>query len=175
MIIGYNYTYQNLFKQIQLLKRNGIETIDPSNIRIQAIPQETISEEKKAFANYFTEVVNHNTKQVNYSWKLLAEMIQTPNLRKYYEKSFKPSSRRDLLAEQLNNRVFSDYVSQLGYAQTIKFTDKTKVDQIINQMITDSIGETNNRPNITKAASKINQLIPQSGINPKVPNIMPKN
>ncbi|MBI96647.1 hypothetical protein CL656_05835 [bacterium] len=175
MIIGYNYTYQNLFKQIQLLKRNGIETIDPSNIRIQAIPQETISEEKKAFANYFTEVVNHNTKQVNYSWKLLAEMIQTPNLRKYYEKSFKPSSRRDLLAEQLNNRVFSDYVSQLGYAQTIKFTDKTKVDQIINQMITDSIGETNNRPNITKAASKINQLIPQSGINPKVPNIMPKD
>lgn len=175
MIIGYNYTYQNLFKQIQLLKRNGIETIDASNIRIQAIPQETISEEKKAFANYFTEVVNHNTKQNNYSWKLLAEMIQTSNLRSYYEKSFKPSSRRDLLAEQLNNRVFSDYVSQLGYAQTIKFTDKTKVDQIINQMITDSIGQSNNRPNITKAASKINLLIPQSGVNPKVPNIMPKD
>ena len=60
MITGYNYTYQNLFKQIQLLKRNGIETIDASNIRIQAMPQETISENKKAFANYFTEVVNHN-------------------------------------------------------------------------------------------------------------------
>jgi len=174
MIIGYNYTYQNLFKQIQLLKRNGIETIDASNIRIQAIPQETISENKKAFANYFTEVVNHNTKQANYSWRLLAEMIQTPNLRNYYEKSFKPSSRRDLLAEQLNNRVFSDYVSQLGYAQTLRFPDKTKVDEIINQMITQSIGETNNRPNITSAASKINQLIPQGGVTPKVPNIMPK-
>ena len=175
MILGYNYTYQNLFKQIQLLKRNGIDTIDSSNIRIQAIPQETISENKKAFANYFTEVVNHNTKQENYSWRLLAEMIQAPNLRNYYEKSFKPSSRRDLLAEQLNDRVFKDYISQLGYAETFKFSDKTKVDQIINDMILDSIEKTNNRPNITKAASQINQLIPQGGITPKVPNIMPKD
>lgn len=174
MIFGYNYTYQNLFKQIQLLKRNGIQTIDPSNIRIQSMPQETISENKKAYASYFTEVVNHNSKNSNYSWRLIAEMIQPQNLRSYYEKNFKPSSRRDLLAEQLNNRVFADYVSQLGYAQTIKLTDEEKIDNIINKMILESIGNSNNRPSLSNAASQINQIIPQSGVTQKVPNIMPK-
>ncbi len=175
MIIGYNYSYQNLFKQMQILKRNGIDTISPANIRIQAIPQETITETPATFANYYTEVVNHNSKFQKYSWLLLSEMISTENLEKYYENSFKPSSRRDILAKQLNNRVFADYVSQLGYAKSISFPDKVKVDSTINQMLKDAIGQSNNRPIINKAATDINPLIPASGIIPKVPNIMPKD
>lgn len=153
MLLGYSFTYEDILNEINILKSAGEDTIDPTNIKVQELPQiydpETSSETRKTYANYFVPVVSRTSSHQEEAWKFLASMVTEENLRAYNQLTHRPSALRSLIKEQTNDPIYGIFATQVGYAESIKMQDPNEFKQAFFTAI-DQILDTKNLSSVIK-------------------------
>ncbi len=170
MIFGYSHLYKDILNKIDLYKSQGLETINKSSVRITESPQEVNANQKVAYAKYMTEVVSRNSKHNFESWALISELASKTNLSKIFKRNFKPSSRRDMIPNQRQNRIYKSFINQLGYAQSLSFPSR-EVENILNSMFDpkqyEAVEAVQRRKILDHASKLINQQISRNNsVNP---------
>lgn len=177
MIIGYSFTYEEIINQIDVLRSNGVNTIDKSNVKVAPIPQvndpETSKEKRVAYASYFAESVSRNSKYPDLAWDFLVFMTTKESLTTYFKEFKKPTSRRDMIEDQKNDPIYGVFVSQIGYAESFPIVDYYRYKEIFTNLI-DSVvsGATANKALII-AQEEINKLMPEQSLTFRDPVIVP--
>jgi len=170
MLLGYSFTYDDILNQINILKANGENAIDPKTIKIQEIPQvsdpNTSAETGKTVANYFVPVVARTSQNQEEAWKFLASLVTEQNLRAYYESTHRPSALRSLITEQSKNSIYGVFANQVGYAKTIPMADASAYQEIFLSAIDQMLGTASAAEVVKSMANQIEALIPSSGIKP---------
>lgn len=164
MVIGYSYLYKELVNLIDTYQRKGIETIDPSDIKISTLPQ-VDTENPVVYSNYFTEVVSRNSQHPVEAWTLIGFMSSKQNLTNYYNQNFKPTSRRDLIPTQSTNRIYKPFIDQIGYTSSFPIFDEEKQKQIIKNLI-DTYNQSSPTQSLQEANNQINNLIQGRALKP---------
>ncbi len=165
MILGYSDTYKKVLGELSAQKSLGHKVIKARDVKIIEAPQLDL-ENKVAFAHYYTEAVTRNSENAEDAWKLLTFMVGSENLQSWYDKDFKPTSRRDLIPEQRNNPIFGVFARQVGYAESFPIIDYLEYEEIFKTMIGEAQGVITKRPLLVNAQNQINRLIPSGGANP---------
>ena len=169
MIFGYSHLYKDLISVQTGLKRQGQDVIEISDIQINEIPQENINDDKAAYANYFSEVVSKNSKNNLEAWALVSHMISKESLKSLYSKNFKPTSRRDMVSEQRNNRIYYPFVNQLGYAKSLPIADDIKYRDILSNMMINTLQDPNykitTRKQMSNAQAQMNTILSTKPLN----------
>ena len=151
MIFGYSHLYKDMLNLHRAYQRSAKDVIDVSDIQIAQVPQQSNTDTPVAYANYFTEVVSKNTKNSFEAWALISNMVSKNSLEMLYDKNFKPTSRRDLIPEQRQNRIYFPFVNQLGFAKSMPIADDKKYREIFASQLTQLL-ETENYQVITRKA-----------------------
>jgi len=139
MIIGYSFTYQDILNQIKLLESKGIKTIDKSEIKVTELPQlydpAKSTAKRVTYASYFAETVSKNCKRPDIAWDLLTVMGDKPQLQMYYDKTHKPTSRRDMIQDQGKDPIYGVFARQIGYAESFPIIDYYRYNELFSSII----------------------------------------
>ncbi len=170
MLFGYSHLYQDILKKIDLYKGQGLNTISKSDVKITIAPQQAISDNSVTYANYMTEVVSRNTQHKFESWALISELASKPSLELLYKQKFKPTSRRDMIPTQRQNRIYKSFIDQIGFAKSLSLPSSKTYD-ILNGMFDmdqiQLIQPTQRRQILLKAIGQINkELQTNNTVNP---------
>lgn len=175
-IFGYSHVYEQVLEQIDLLKRNNQSTIDSSVIRIAPVPQvnnpDTSTVKRDAYANYYVETVSRNSENAEAAWRFLVFMSSKENQQYYNQKTHRPTSRRDLIEDQLKDPIYGVYAEQSGYAESLIIYDWTIFKTAFDQAVADVLNTMIPRDAMRNAETKINASLPTGGIIPKT-NVIP--
>lgn len=163
MIFAYSYLYNELLNLQKTYERQSIDTIDISDIKVATSPQIDL-ENPTVFANYYTEVVSRNSQHAPEAWALIGYLSSKQTLEQYYQNNFKVSPRRDMVEQQLQNRIYAPFVQQVGITQSLPIIDQEKQKEIIETMIDNYIEEPTQ--SIQQAEKSINQLIQGRALKP---------
>jgi len=166
MIIGFAYTYEEIMNYIGVLKGQGVKTIDPDSVHIAAIPQlidpDVSSDKRVTYANYFAETVSRNSEHSDVAWDFLVELTKRENLDYYFDKTNKPTSRRDMIEDQMNDPIYGVFASQIGYAESFAIIDYYAYKDIFSTLISDV--NDGGSYNLKQAQDMITELLPASGL-----------
>lgn len=167
MIVGYGYLYDELKNEINVLKADGDATIDPAVIKVAPIPQlvdPDVSKQKRvAYANYFAETVSRNSEQPNLAWDFLLEVTKKENLAYYFDKTHKPTSRRDLIEEQSADPVYGVFASQVGFAESFPVIDYYAFKRIFSELIAEA-NDSVSSVNLVKYQDQVTAMLPAEGL-----------
>lgn len=105
------------------------------NFDVASVPQPNLSQPAVNFANYWAEVVSRQSKNANYAWDFLNFLTSKASLDKYYASSKQPSSRRDLIALQIDDPDIGVFANANLTAKSFYKPDQQKMDDIFGQMI----------------------------------------
>lgn len=170
MIFGYSYLYEQLKAEIKDLKDKGVQTIDPSDIRISAVPQvndpATSTEKRVAYANYFAQTVARTSQHPAEAWDFLLFLSSKDNLQYYNSKTFKPTSRRDMIDDQMKDPIYGVFAEQTGYAQSLPVYDFDRYNSIFSQAIDGVLATTSPEDAMRNASVAIDALLPATGMIP---------
>ena len=141
-----------------------------SDVKITIAPQQAISDNSVTYANYMTEVVSRNTQHKFESWALISELASKPSLKLLYKQKFKPTSRRDMIPTQRQNRIYKSFIDQIGFAKSLSLPSSKTYD-ILNGMFDmdqiQLIQPTQRRQILLKAIGQINkELQTNNTVNP---------
>ncbi|MBL4694188.1 extracellular solute-binding protein [Candidatus Gracilibacteria bacterium] len=178
MILGYSYTYDDILNQRALLTQEGIDSIDKSAIRIAPVPQlfdpETAKEKRVTYASYFAETVSRNTEHADIAWDFLLELTSKGALEYYFDKTHKPTSRRDMIEDQKKHPTFGVFASQIGFSESFPIIDyyiyKDLFTDVINQF---ADGNTIDKRTLIDAQKRISGMLPEEGL--VVPEVIDDN
>lgn len=176
MIFGYSYLYKDIQNIIELAKRNGDQTINLKDVLITEAPQFENSQNQLYLANYYTEAVTRNSKYPDQSWKLITYLADPVNLRQYYKNDFKPTSRRELINEQRENRIYAPFANQLGAATSIPLFDKSEFNKIIQSTLDTfpTLTQATLRSSLANAQNELNKKLSSEGAFPPSKNKLAK-
>ncbi|NIA02300.1 MAG: extracellular solute-binding protein [Nitrospirae bacterium] len=168
MIIGYSYTYDLIINEINLLETKGVNAIDISAIKTAPIPQlydpEVSSEKRVTYANYFAETVSRNSQYPETAWDFLVFITNGKNLDYYFEKTHKPTSRRDMIEEQKKDPIYGVFASQIGFAESFPIIDYYTYKDIFEKLINVAGASRDHETLLLQAQSGINEFLPEEGI-----------
>ncbi len=163
MIFGYSYLYEDLLSKRKQIKTLGESTINEEDIGIIEFPQILSFAEtgkRDALASYFPFTVSRNSKNSDIAWDFIQFLTSKDSLIDYYEKTKKPSSRKDLVEEQMLDPVYGVFARQASYSKS--FPESFPVDSnFLNKVFINAIEEVNKNktslPDIaTKAEAQVN-------------------
>jgi ABC-type glycerol-3-phosphate transport system substrate-binding protein len=126
-IYGYSYT------------RDYITQKNPSlNFSVTVVPQPNLAQNPVYFANYWGFGVSKQTKEADYAWDFIRSITTKEQLTEYYKRHTLPTSRRDMVSDQIND----DKDPHIGIfahsnvnAKTMYKKDARAVDNAITNMI----------------------------------------
>jgi multiple sugar transport system substrate-binding protein len=122
----YSYTYA----------RDQILAKSPNlNFDVAPVPQPNLDNTSVNFANYFGEVVNKQSPNAATAWDFLHYMTTKDALDKYYAQTKLPSSRKDLIALQIQDLDIGVFAHANLTAKSFYKPDETKMNVIMNKMI----------------------------------------
>lgn len=122
----YSYTYA----------RQQIIAKSPNlNFDVAPVPQYSYESNSVNFANYFGEVVSKQSPNADTAWDFLHFITTKDALDKYYAKSKVPSSRRDLIALQIQDLEIGVFANANLTAKSFYKPDEAKMNDILNKMI----------------------------------------
>jgi len=130
------------------------------NFGIAAMPQITGRNFDVNYANYWGLVVSKKSKASEEAWKFMIYMTQKDVIKKYLEKTAKPTARRDLVDWQKTDLQLGVFAKQSLSAQSWYQIENAKIETIFSNAI-DSVvlgSATINRAMET-AASQVNLLM----------------
>ncbi|MBI2453210.1 extracellular solute-binding protein [Candidatus Peregrinibacteria bacterium] len=172
MVIGYSYLYEQIVNEIEELKSLGLPHINKNDIKVAQIPQIFNPSETNypadTYANYFAETVSRTTKYPVEAWKFLIFLSQKENIQYYNEKTHRPTSRRDLIEEQIKDPIYGVFASQLGFAKSIPMADSEAYEKIFEKVIEQILNGQSANEALMQANEAINKLIPQEGLYSKI-------
>ncbi len=167
MIIGFSYLYDDIVNQINVLKSRGVPTISIEDIRVAPIPQlfdPTVTGEKRvAYANYFAETVSRTTEYPEVAWDFLIELTKKQNLEKYFEDVKKPTSRRDMIEDQIKHPIYGVFVSQIGHAESFSVINHYTFRDIFSEVIEQFNLTGVDSSFLLEAQKKITNMLPEEG------------
>lgn len=168
MIAGFAYTYDDVIKQINIFKSKGVDTIDLKDIKIAPIPQiydpKVSTDKRVTYANYFAEGVSRNSKHPEVAWDFLLELTKKKNLETYFEKTHKPTSRRDMIDAQRKDALFGVFAMQSGFAESFPILDYYVYKDIFSQVIANANLGTAERSDLVTAQDLITAMLPKNGL-----------
>lgn len=134
------------------------------NFGVAPVPQPSLNQNLVNFSNYWGYAVSKQTKHPNTAWDFLNSITTKDSLEAYYKLDSLPSSRKDIIAEQVNDPVLGVYASSSLTSKSFYKIDETKVDTIITTMI-DDVTLRNKSVNaaLANAAQQISLLSNSSG------------
>lgn len=167
MIISFAYEYENIINRINLLKAQGVRTIDPDAIGVTEVPQlfdPAVSSEKRVtYANYFAETVSRNTEYPGVAWDFLLFISNNENADYYFSKVKKPTARRDLIDDQKRDPVYGVFAEQVGFAESFPIVDFHAYKRLFEDLIT-SVNDTKQVRNLAEVQDKITAMLPPEGL-----------
>jgi ABC-type glycerol-3-phosphate transport system substrate-binding protein len=167
MIFGYSHTYGQILEERNLKSSVGEQVIDISAIKTANLPQvvdPTESTDKRdTYANYFALGVARTSDFSEAAWDFITFLTTPESERFYFEKTHKPTSRRDLIAEQRLDPVYGVFADQIGYAESFPVTDYLEYKGIFSNAI-DTVNNGGSAKNVlTAVQDMINLMLPQEG------------
>jgi ABC-type glycerol-3-phosphate transport system substrate-binding protein len=173
MIFGYSYLYDQILSDIKELQLKGINTIDIKNIRIAEVPQvidsKTSTEKRVAYANYYAETVSRTSQNPQEAWDFINYISSKQNLAFYNEKTHRPTSRRDMIDDQVKDPIYGVFAQQIGYAESLPIYDDGRYFEIFSKAIDSVLKTVSATDAIRTAESEINIMLPEGGLIPPAP------
>lgn len=168
MIVGYAYTYNDIANRIDVLKAKGERTMSKDAIRIAPIPQvydpDTSQEKRVTYASYFAETVSRNCKRPDVAWDFLVFLTSKKSLEKYFDKTHKPTSRRDMIEDQSKDPIYGVFSKQIGYAESFPIVDYYKYKQIFTETLRKSYEQGGGtKSNLVDAQDLVDEMLPKDG------------
>ncbi|MFA6528282.1 MAG: extracellular solute-binding protein [Candidatus Gracilibacteria bacterium] len=172
MILGYSYLYEQLVNLIETEQKKGTSTIDADTIKITDVPQvydpETSTEKRDVYASYFAYTVSRTSEYPDEAWDFLEFLTSAENEQYYFEETHRPSSRRDLLEEQMKDPVYGVFAKQVGFAETIPIADAEKYEEIFKEAISSVLATVKVETALSTAEEQINAIMPTDGLFPNI-------
>lgn len=164
MIFAYSQAYDKILKQISESSRFSSGVIDKEDVKVAVFPQfNTDSSGKVAFASYFAETVSRNCERPDLAWDFLIYLTQKKTLTTYFDKTKKPTSRRDMIEEQSKHPIYGAFVTQIGYAKSFPIVDVNYYGKVFSEML-EFVGRGGDITRAYKEAeNSINGLLPSTG------------
>lgn len=168
MIIGYSYLYDEILNQIEEERAKGFTPINKNSVKVTTIPQftnpDTSLSKRVTYANYFVQTVSRTSKHPNESWDFILFMASQENMRKYFEATHKPTSRRDLIDEQKKNPIYGVFVDQIGFAESVPMTSESDFSDVFIKMIDSVEKGTSVRDAVKIAETELQASLPKGGL-----------
>jgi ABC-type glycerol-3-phosphate transport system substrate-binding protein len=169
MIFGFSHLYDDILSTMELARRNGDTPINRRDILISEAPQFANATQKTFYANYRSQAVTRNSRHQDEAWRLITFLADPANLREYYKRKFRPTSRRELIPEQRENSTFAVFANQVGTAKSIPFFSQHRASEILREML-DQVSTSDQfrlRNSILQAQNELNrQIRPEGGFPP---------
>jgi multiple sugar transport system substrate-binding protein len=124
MLYSYNYA-----RQIILAKAPSL------NFGVAPVPQQNLEDPAANYSNYFGEVVNKQSKNIDVAWDFLKFITGKDTLDKFYANNKQASSRRDLIERQINDPDIGVFAHANLTAKSFYKPDESKQDAIFTAMI----------------------------------------
>lgn len=168
MMVGFAYTYNDIVNRIDVLKAKGQYTINKNAIRIAQIPQvydpDASKDKRVTYASYFAETVSRNCKDPEVAWEFLIDLTSKKTLQTYFDKTHKPTSRRDMIDEQKKDPNYGVFAQQIGYAESFPIVDYNKYKEIFKETLRRAYEDGGgSKSNIVDAQDLINEMLPKDG------------
>lgn len=138
MIIGYPYLYSVITQNIQNQQKLGNQHIDLEEVGIAPLPQLITPDEatkRDTYASYFPLVVARTTDMPKEAWSLIQFLTSADALQTYHKKTNRPTSRKDMIADQSTEALFGTFAFQAPFAKSYKIFD----DMAYRQIFTDAL------------------------------------
>ncbi len=174
MIFGYSYLYEQILAEIKDLQQKGVNTIDVKAVRIAPVPQvidpKTSTEKRVAYASYYAETVSRTSQHPDVAWDFLNFISSKENLKYYNEKTHRPTSRRDMIDDQVKDPIYGVFAEQIGYAESIPIYDADYYGDVFSKAIESVMTATVSSMDAIRTAEKaINEVLPSEGLIPPAP------
>lgn len=151
--LGYNY-------HIPLLTTRAPKL----NYSIRTVPQ--LNERSVNYASYWVETVSKKTKNPNEAWDFLLFASQKDQVKKYLEKTKRPTALLSLVDEQKKDPVLEPFAKQLLTAASwYRGKDSAAMETIMKDMIEEALANAPIDPKqafrnaMSRAISRINQTL----------------
>jgi ABC-type glycerol-3-phosphate transport system substrate-binding protein len=168
MFVGFSYSYDDIVNQINLLKADGENGIDEDDIRIAFIPQledpDVSTDKRVTYANYFAETVSRNSQNPDLAWDFLIELTKKENLEHYFDKTNKPTSRRDMIEDQKKHPIYGVFASQIGFAESFPIIDYYTYRDIFSIVINNANLAGIEKSNLLDAQNAVSAMLPEGGL-----------
>ena len=178
MIFGYSYLYEDIKNKIADLQKQGIKTIQVSDIRIAPVPQindpRTSTQKRDAYASYFAETVSRTSDNTDVAWDFLMFITSKENIQYYSDKTRKPTSRRDMIDSQVQDPIYGVFAEQIGYAESLPIYDAATYEVIFGKAINSVLATVSPADAVKIAAEEINALLPEEGLVAPAPAVNPQ-
>src|SRR6185312_5970025 len=102
---------------------------------VAPVPQADLNQNSVNFANYWGEVVNKQSKNQTAAWNLLKFITSKDSLTKFYAGDKQPSSRKDLIAQQIQDPDIGVFANANLTAKSFYRPDQQSIDNIFGQTI----------------------------------------
>lgn len=173
MIFGYSHLYEDILAKIAELKSEGVNTMDPADVKISIVPQvedpEVSTEKRDAFASYYVETVSRTSEHPREAWDFLLFLSRQENLQFYNEETHRPTSRRDMIEEQKLDPVYGVYAEQIGFAESLPVYDAAAYAEIFGKAVDSVLATVSPTDAIRIAEEDMNALLPSEGLIPPPP------
>lgn len=173
MIFGYSYLYDQILTQIKDLKGKGVQTIDPGKVVIAMVPQvndpKTSTDKRVSYASYYAETVSRTSQNPDVAWDFLVFISGKDNLQQYNLKTHKPTSRRDMIDDQIKDPIYGVFAEQIGFAESFPIYDTVRYSQIFSKAIDAVLATQTATDALRIAEGSINAMLPSGGMIPPVP------
>ncbi|HMR01166.1 MAG TPA: extracellular solute-binding protein [Candidatus Gracilibacteria bacterium] len=170
MVFGYSFMYEQIMDKIQELDSTGVNTIDPSDVRIAMVPQvydpETSTEKRDALASYYAETVSRTSPNARAAWEFLLFMSRKDNLEYYNDETHRPTSRRDMIEDQKLDPIYGVYAEQIGFAESFPIYDANAYANIFSKAVDSVLATGSVADAIRTAETEMNDLLPSGGLIP---------
>jgi multiple sugar transport system substrate-binding protein len=123
-LYSYSYTWQTL------LSKNANLNFD-----VAPVPQPNLDDPAVNFANYWGEGVSKQSKNQQAAWTFLKYLSSKEALDIYYAQNKQPSSRKDLIAQQIQDPEIGVFANANLTAKAFYRQDQAKMDSIFGKMI----------------------------------------
>jgi len=163
MIIGYPHLYNEITLGIQDQQKKGSKHIDIEDVGIAPFPQLLSGDEatqRDTYASYFPLVVARTTDMPSEAWTLVQYLTSADALQTYHKKTNRPTSRKDMVAEQQTEPLFGSFAFQAPFSKSfIIYNDKA-----YRKVFTDAIQKvvrnvTTPKQALTEAQQKITCIL----------------
>ena len=105
------------------------------NFDVAPVPQVNLNDSSVNFANYWGEVVSKQSKYSTIDWDFLKFLVSKTSLDKYYAATKEPSSRRDLIALQIQDPNIGVFANANLTAKSFYRPDQVAMDTIFGKLI----------------------------------------
>lgn len=158
-ILGYSDLYPRLENHIKNIKTRSSSVIDLSDIGVAPVPQ-VDEQNPKVFADYYGLAVSRNSKNPSVAWDFIQFATSKESATAYHKKTKRPTARRDLIVEQKKEPVTEIFVSQLGFASSLRIFSDQRFEEAFKKAVAKTHDDTSQaRDALSTAQTELSEIL----------------